>query len=54
MEDKIDAAIEKLAELTKACQRPLDAMQYSQAALSLAQAKDILVGKSQKSKGAGS
>ncbi len=53
MEDKIDAAIEKMAELTKACQDSQKAYQFSQAALNLAHAKQIVEGKSQKSKGAG-
>lgn len=53
MDEKIDAAIEKMADQSKACQDAQKALHYSQAALNLAHTKQILEGKTTKSKGAG-
>ncbi len=56
MDDKIDSAVEKMAEMVKASQDPQKALHYSQAALNLAHTKQLfasLDGKSTKSKGAG-
>lgn len=53
MDEKIDQAIEKMADQAKACQDPTKAQQFSQAALNLAHTKQVLEGKSTKPKGAG-
>lgn len=56
MEDKIDSAIEKMADQAKACaQDSTKAYQYSQAALNFAHTKQLLEGQGQRrNKGAGS
>lgn len=53
MDEKLDQAIEKLADQARACQDSQKAYQWSQAALNLAHTKQLLEGKSTKSKGAG-
>jgi len=52
MDEKIDQAIEKMADQTKSCQDSQKALHYSQAALNLAHVKQILEGKPKK-QGAG-
>lgn len=55
MDEKIEAAIERMADQAKACQDSQKAYQWSQAALNLAHTKQILEGKGQRgNKGAGS
>lgn len=53
MKEKLEAAIEKMAEMAKAQQDSQKAYQFSQAALNLAHTKQILEGNSPKPKGAG-
>lgn len=43
MDEKIQAAIERLAEQAKACQDSQKAMQFSQAVYNLAQARQLVL-----------
>jgi len=52
MDEKIDAAIEKMADMAKSSQDSQKALHFSQAALNLAHAKQLLEGKPKK-QGAG-
>jgi hypothetical protein len=52
MDEKIEQAIEKMADQARSCQDSQKALHYSQAALNLAHAKSLLEGKSKK-QGAG-
>ncbi len=57
IDDKIDEAIVKMADMTKACQDHEKAIKFSQSALNLAHVKSVLLGVKQqanKPKGAGS
>lgn len=53
MDEKIDQAIERMADLAKVQQDPTKAQQFSQAALNLAHTKQVLEGKSPRKQGAG-
>lgn len=48
MEETLDAAIQKMAEMTKANAEADKALKYSQAALNLAQVKQIMEGDKKK------
>ena len=50
MDDKIDAAIEKVLGLIRTNMNPDEAMKTTQAALNLAHAKQLLSGKAVKNK----
>jgi hypothetical protein len=52
MDEKIEQAIEKMAEQARSCQDSQKALHFSQAALNLAHAKSLLEGKPKK-QGAG-
>lgn len=55
MDEKIEAAIEKMADQAKSCSQDAQkALHFSQAALNLAHTKQILEGKSTRKQGAGS
>lgn len=53
MDEKIDTAIEKVLGMVRTNMQPDEAQKITQSALNLAHTKQILEGKSLKSKGAG-